>query len=112
MARIYKLDESEFISGGGYERNYVAEIIFKEPPVTANFIQVKIPKGIITTPHVHEEFEEAFVIQSRIKIGIDDELFDVREGDIIFVEPGEKHWFDNSESGDTKIVAIKFNKLI
>ncbi len=111
MVTIYKLDDSKFIPGGGYARNYVAEVIFKKPPTNAGFINVKIPPGVQTTPHAHEKLEEVFVILNPTKIGIGTELFEVDEGDIIVVEPGEMHWFDNSESGDTQIIAIKFPNL-
>ena len=106
MVTIYKLDDSKFILGGGYERNYVAEVIFKKPPTDAGFINMKIPEGVKTPPHVHEKLEEVFVILNPTKIGIEDELFEVHQGDIIIVEPGEMHWFDNTESGDTQIIAI------
>lgn len=111
MVRFYNLKDSEFISGGGYERNYVADVTFKIPPISAGFINVKIPKGVKTTPHAHEKLEEVFIILNRTKIGIDDELFEVQDGDITVIEPGEMHWFDNSESEDTQVIAIKFPNL-
>ena len=111
MVRIFKLDDSKFINGEGYERNYVADVTFKIPPDSAGFIYVNIPKGIKTTPHAHEKIQEVFVILNRTKIGIEDELFEVQDGDIIIVEPGELHWFDNTESGDTNVIAIKFPNL-
>ena len=111
MVRIYKLNDIEFVSSGGYERNYGADVIFKKPPTDAGFINVKIPRGIKTTPHVHENVEEVFIILNPTKIGIENELFEVQDGDIIIVEPGEMHWFDNSESEDTQVIAIKFPNL-
>lgn len=44
-------------------------------------------------PHWHKEVEIIYVVQGLIKIGVEDELIELQEGDIYFFDSGVPHYF-------------------
>ena len=111
MVKIFRAAECELLGLGGYGRKYVADIVFRKPLSSAGLILVKIPGGVETAPHSHEHLEEAFIIMSKTRLGVDQAIFDLEEGDVALAEPGEQHWFVTPEGDDVTIIAIKFPNL-
>ncbi len=111
MVKVYRASETILKSRAGYGVKYVADIGFENPIGSAGFILVKIPPQMKTTPHAHGKLEEAFVIMNATKMGVNETLYDLLEGDIVVVEPGEWHWFETPDGGDVNIIAVKMPNL-
>jgi quercetin dioxygenase-like cupin family protein len=47
--------------------------------------------------HYHPDIEhEQYVLKGNYKIGIGDRVYDVREGDSVFIPSGTLHWYENT----------------
>lgn len=111
MVEIYRASDAESRERLGYAVKYVADIVFNEPPDSAGFIIVKIPPEMKTSPHSHGVLTEVFVIMGKTKMGVADTLYDMNEGDVVVVEPGEFHWFETPAGADVGVIAIKIPNL-
>ena len=111
MVEIYRASDAESKERLGYGAKYVADIVFKEPPDSAGVIIVKIPPEMKTSPHSHGVIVEVFVIMGTTKMGVADTLYDMNEGDVVVVEPGEFHWFETPTGPDVDVIAIKMPNL-
>ncbi|MHA2193179.1 MAG: cupin domain-containing protein [Candidatus Thorarchaeota archaeon] len=111
MVKVYRASETTLKGRAGYGVKYVADIGFGNPIESAGFILVKIPPQMKTTPHAHGKLDEAFVIMNPTKMGVDETLYDLDEGDVVLVEPGEWHWFETPEGEDVSIIAVKLPNL-
>jgi mannose-6-phosphate isomerase-like protein (cupin superfamily) len=111
MVKVYKASEVELKGRAGYGVKYVADIALANPIESAGFILVRIPPEMKTTPHAHGKLDEAFMIMNPTRMGVDEILFDLDEGDVVLVEPGERHWFETPNGGDVMILAVKLPNL-
>lgn len=111
MVKIYRSKEVELVGLASYGRKYVADVKFKVPTDSAGVIYVRIPAGYRTEPHAHMRLEELFVILNSTRMGINNDIYDLEEGDVILVEPGEPHWFETPDENDVVTIAIKFPNL-
>jgi len=111
MVKVYRASEAEVKSRAGYGAKYVADISFKNPVENAGFILVKIPPTMKTNPHAHGKLEEAFMIMNPTIMGVDETLYELDEGDVVLVEPGERHWFQTPDGGAVTIIAVKLPNL-
>ncbi|MFW9803308.1 MAG: cupin domain-containing protein [Candidatus Thorarchaeota archaeon] len=111
MVKVYRASEVDLKGRAGYGVKYVADIGFTSPIENAGFILVKIPPDKKTTPHAHGYLEEAFVIMNPTRMGVDETLYDLNEGDVVLVQPGERHWFETPDGEDVTIIAVKLPNL-
>jgi mannose-6-phosphate isomerase-like protein (cupin superfamily) len=111
MVKVYRASEVELKDRAGYGVKYVADIALTYPIESAGFILVRIPPEMKTTPHAHGKLDEAFMIMNPTRMGVDETLFDLDEGDVVLVEPGERHWFETPNGGDVVILAVKLPDL-
>ncbi len=50
--------------------------------------------------HTNEVEHEQYVLRGGAKIGIGDETFEVKEGDVVFIPAGAPHWYEaDAEKG-------------
>jgi|SRR5579875_89321 quercetin dioxygenase-like cupin family protein len=57
--------------------------------------------------HYHPDIEhEQYVIKGRYKVGIDEQTFEVAEGDSLFIPAGSVHWYENTGSSDAEFLCI------
>ena len=54
--------------------------------------------------HVHEIEEVFIVLQGEGRLPLDDEVYDVKKGDVIIIEPGENHHMTSSEEDPLVVV--------
>lgn len=55
--------------------------------------------------HLHQHMEENFLlVEGEIDIYVDDKLFKCKKGDLIHVEPNEKHYLVNTSKSPAKAV--------
>ena len=46
--------------------------------------------------HYHPDIEhEQYVLRGRYKVGIGKKVYEVREGDSVYIPPGTPHWYEN-----------------
>lgn len=111
MVQIYRSKDTELIGLAGYGRKYVADINFRAALDTAGVIYVRIPASYKTTPHTHMNLEEIFVVMNSTRMGVNNDIYDLEEGDAVLIEPGEPHWFEAPDENDVVIIAIKCPNL-
>jgi quercetin dioxygenase-like cupin family protein len=111
MVRLYRASDAEELARTGYSAKYLADIKFRTKVDDSGFILVTIPTGTRTAPHSHSVLEEVFVALSSLEIIVNDNSFQLNEGDIVIAEPGESHSFSASSTSKGKILAIKFPNL-
>jgi quercetin dioxygenase-like cupin family protein len=60
--------------------------------------------------HTNEVEHEQYVIGGTAQIGIGDELFTVKKGDVVFIPAGVPHWYENSDDDDFSFLCLVPNK--
>lgn len=108
---IYRANEAEPKKRVGYTATYVADIKLKQEIDTTAFIVVHIDAGARTEPHAHQSLQEAFVFLDVTEIGVDGKTYSVGPGDVVLVDPGEKHWFSAPADRNISFLAIKLPNI-
>jgi len=111
MVKIFHASDNEPVKRAGYSAQYIADVVFREPTDTAGFILVRIPAGGRTKAHYHSDLEEVFIAMNSMKLGVGTEIYEMEEGDVALVEPGEEHWFEAPSTHDVTVVAVKMPNL-
>jgi len=63
-------------------------------------------KGYIPK-HYHPNIEhEQYVLKGKYKIGLNDKIYEVKEGDVIFIPPKVIHWYVNDNNEDAEFLCI------
>lgn len=74
---------------------------------------IEIEKGGNSPHHSHPYEHENFIVEGNGKVKINDEWFDLKPGDVVFVPPGVQHQYRNA--GDTTfkfLCGIPVDRLI
>ncbi len=111
MVRIYKVRDSELKQRTGYEVRYFADLTFREPVSTCGMILVSLEPGSRSAPHGHEHLEEVFMALTEVRIYVDDAQFDLDDGDVVVVSPGEMHSFEVLGQTQARLLAMKFPNI-
>lgn len=61
--------------------------------------------------HTNEVEHEQIVLRGRAKIGIGDEVFDIREGNVVFIPAGTPHWYRTEGDDCFEFVCIVPNSF-
>ena len=57
--------------------------------------------------HMHPEIEhEQYVLKGRMKVGINNEVHDVKAGDVIYIPAGAFHWYVNDSDEDVEFICV------
>jgi len=57
--------------------------------------------------HYHPDLEhEQYVLKGKYKVGIGNEVHEVREGDSIYIPPGMPHWYENASGENVEFLCI------
>jgi len=111
MVRIYRAEDSTKASRAGYGAYYVADLTFRKSLDSCGVILVDIARNEKSSPHAHEHLEEVFIAMTEIRIFINNTRYDLREGDVVVVEPGEAHCFQTEIDKTGRILALKFPNI-
>lgn len=109
--KVYRVSDVQAVMREGYSASYVADIQLNQSTDSAGIIIVSISKGTRTQGHAHALLEEMFIPMGHIKIGVDAAILDLSSGDVVIVEPYEKHWFEAPADEDATIIAVKLPNL-
>jgi quercetin dioxygenase-like cupin family protein len=60
--------------------------------------------------HTNRVEHEQFVLRGRAKIGIGDEVFEVQQGDVVFIPAEVPHWYTNISDEPFEFLCIVPNK--
>lgn len=61
--------------------------------------------------HWHDEVEIIYMIHGSVKVGVNDNMYDIKAGDILLISSGDIHYFLPDSSIGTRVV-IQFNLAI
>ena len=66
------------------------------PEEGANFAMRKlvIESGGGIPAHTSGAEHEQYVLSGRARVGIGDQVYEVEKGDVVFIPPGEPHWYE------------------
>ncbi|MCL2180481.1 MAG: cupin domain-containing protein [Treponema sp.] len=71
-----------------------------------NFALVQFKAGQDFQAHYHEKMEENFfVLEGNVTIVVDGKPHDLNPGELIHIEPGEKHYVINRSSSTVRMIA-------
>ena len=66
-----------------------------------------IKSGGSIPKHYHPDIEhEQYVLKGRYNVGIGEKVYEVREGDSIYIPAGTLHWYKNSNNEDAEFLCI------
>lgn len=111
MVRIYRATDSEKIARAGYDARYIADLTFMQSLNSCGVIIVDIESTARSSPHSHSLLEEVFIAVTEIQLYIGDTCYNLNEGDVIIVEPGELHSFQTKTNKSARIIALKFPNI-
>lgn len=60
--------------------------------------------------HYHKfQYELFYIISGEAKLGIGNEEYHAKPGDIYLVKPGDVHWVENNSEESFKLLVVKLN---
>lgn len=85
--------------------------LFEDELPRGSFAQiVEIKAGRKVGKHYHEkQYELFYIINGEAKLGIGEEVFDAKPGDIFLVKPKTVHWVINNREEPFKLFVVKLN---
>ncbi|MDD3710999.1 MAG: cupin domain-containing protein [Patescibacteria group bacterium] len=101
------INNKDWIKGESYQKR----ILLNSFNQSINLIEDVIVKtnGVIPL-HVHNFTDEIFyIVKNSATMIVEDEKFEVREGDMIYVDKKEKHGFENKSDLELKMLVMKIN---
>ena len=111
MVRIYRVKDSLQAERAGYHARYLADMKFQKPLDSCGLILVDLKKNGKSSPHAHKLLDEIFVALTDIRIFIDGDRYDLKEGDVVIAESGELHSFETETDMPGRILAMKFPNI-
>jgi quercetin dioxygenase-like cupin family protein len=60
--------------------------------------------------HTNEVEHEQYVLNGKAKIGIGDNVYEVKSGDVVFIPAGIPHWYENIGNEDFQFLCLVPNK--
>jgi quercetin dioxygenase-like cupin family protein len=60
--------------------------------------------------HTNTVEHEQYVLTGQARIGIADEVFEVKQGDVVFIPENVPHWYQNTGAGNFEFLCIVPNK--
>jgi len=64
------------------------------------------PGGSISK-HYHPDIEhEQYVLKGRYRVGVGDMVYDVQEGDSVYIPAGTAHWYENTGNENAEFLCI------
>ena len=100
--------ESEVVESG----NGVSRQMLVGPEEGPNFAMRKLviePGGGIPA-HTSGAEHEQYVLGGRARVGIGDRVYEVEEGDVIFIPPGEPHWDETCGEEPFELLSVVPNR--
>ncbi len=104
---MQKINQDNWIQGKSYKKR----ILIEELKEKINLIEdvVVVPKGEIPY-HGHEFTDEIFyVINNSAIMIVNNKEFEVKTGDMIYVNKNESHGFRNESDKEFKMIVFKIN---
>jgi quercetin dioxygenase-like cupin family protein len=64
------------------------------------------PGGSIPKHHHLDIEHEQYVLKGRYRVGVGDRVYEVREGDSIYIPSGTAHWYENTGDENAEFLCI------
>ncbi len=104
---MQRINHNNWIKGKSYQKRILIEDLKKKINLIEDVIIV--PKGEIPC-HSHDFTDEIFYITENSAIMIvNNEEFEVKIGDMIYVDKNESHGFRNESNKEFKMIMFKIN---
>ena len=66
-----------------------------------------IKSGGYIPKHIHKEvYHIQYALKGNYIVGIGDKEYEIRPGDIIYIKPGEIHWYRNPNKEDAEFLCV------
>ena len=60
--------------------------------------------------HINKVEHEQYVLRGQAQVSIGDEIFDVQQGDVLFIPAGIPHWYMNTGTDAFEFICVVPNK--
>ncbi|AIF68923.1 carbohydrate-binding protein [Palaeococcus pacificus DY20341] len=102
-----KANCGEFIDRGTYRK---CPLFKGELPDNsfAQIVEIK-PKQTVARHYHKEQYELFYIISGEAKLGIGEETYETKPGDIYLVKPGTIHWVANESNEPFRLFVVKLN---
>jgi AraC-like DNA-binding protein len=89
------------------------EALFQKNKLESDFpFTLSVSEGIFSFPHHwHDEIEIVYVIKGKMKIGINNSIYELKERDMIIISSGDVHYFLGFAEYSKRVI-IQFNLAI
>ena len=101
---IFRLKDAKETPKKGFMLKTVAEINLDEKVSSVGFFRPDVPSNGSLRNHYHAELTEYMIFLNDAKIKFNSEIYDVSEGDLVVISPGEQHEVFAGPDGTMPIV--------
>ena len=108
---IIRSKEINSIDRGGYIIKRLFTKVFKDAPRDAGFYETTIPKGGICKEQWHKKSYEVVYFLSPANAKIEGNEYYLGKGDLVILDPGEKHEW-RAIDRDVTVFAMRFPHLL
>jgi quercetin dioxygenase-like cupin family protein len=92
------------------QKTYVQVLISREEGPNFAMRKFVIEPGGRMPKHTNRVEHEQFVLKGNAKIGIGNDVFEVKQNSIVFIPAGIPHWYETIGSGSFEFLCIVPNK--
>lgn len=108
--KIIKLKEIPVEEKKGYSIKRLFTEVLSCNPQNVGFYETTIPKGSVCKHHYHKELDEIILFLTTAKMRVEQEIYDFETGDIVILNPSDKHEFI-AENNEVKLIAVKLPNI-
>ena len=102
--KIFRSKDAKQVPKEGFMLNVLAEIDLNQEISSVGFFRPEVPSNGRLRNHYHQELTEFMIFLNDAKIKFGSEIYDVSEGDLVMISPGELHEVFSGPDGTTPIV--------
>ena len=89
--KIFRSKDAKQVPKEGFMLNVLAEINLNQEISSVGFFRPEVPSNGRLRNHYHQELTEFMIFLNDAKIKFGSEIYDVSEGDLVMICPGEVH---------------------
>lgn len=109
--KIIRRNEVSDVDRNGYLIKRLLTSPFQIPPKDVGFYETSIPRGSKCKEQWHKESYESVYFLTDGEAKLKGEIYEFKKGDLVFLEPGEKHeWL--ALKNEVVLFAMRFPNLL
>ena len=102
--RIFRSKDTKEVPKEGFMLKILAEINLNQEISSVGFFRPEVSGNGKLRNHYHQNLTEFMIFLNDAKVKVGSEIYDVSEGDLVMISPGELHEVFSGPDGTTPIV--------